>query len=777
MARSGGPYRIGQRFGPYRLEAYLGSGGFKSVYMARCAEGPSKGSAVALGFPHRQDPEGVAELSKEMQINSRLEHPNILRVLGMERHEGVAFLVMEYVEGDSLREYLEKHGPLESPEALRLVGMIADALAYAHAAHVLHRDIKPENVLITPDKNPRVFDFGVARVLAYTAQQASTRIGTVAYMAPEQFQGAAGTNADLWSLGVVFYELLTGERPFGGDAAEMMSHIINSPLNEAPLHDKRVDGRVVRVVRKMLDKDPESRYRTAEGLADELELVARRVRLVEDDEGRLEVIIRASFPLVYIVSFEEDRVVGAIRTIAARLAEESGRPRRVYVWSASRGLRDEADKLISPGTLQDPTNALNHVVDGQDDAVYVFLDIHRHYTPVTTRLIRDAARAVRMTRKSIVFLSPRYEAPDELEKEITLAFFELPDRKQLAPLLDEVIESVQQSGLPVELDDADRAALLRAASGLTRNEAERAFRQAAVRGTGLTRAAAVVVAESKSQMIRKAGVLEYYEKSETLDDVGGLQKLLEWFATRAPAFSNTARYAGLPTPKGALLVGVPGCGKSLSARALAGSWGAPLLRLDVGRLFGSVVGASEANLRMAIRTAEAVSPCILWVDELEKGFAGARGRMGGRVAARVLGSFLNWLQDKHSPVFVMATANDISGLPPELLRKGRFDEVFFVGLPRDEEREAILRIHLRKRRRDPANFGLPGLVQATEGFSGAEIEEAINDGMFRAFGEQREVTTDDIEAATRDARPLSRSRPEEIGRLLQWAQQNARAAS
>ena len=777
MTSQGGPYRIGHRFGPYVLEAYLGSGAFKSVYKARSDDAEVPESTVALGFPHQQDEEGVAELVKEFSVLRQLVHPNVLRVYKLDQQEGVTFLVMEYVEGETLRACLKRRGPLPQAEALRYVGLVCEALAYAHSARVFHRDVKPDNVLLDATKTPKLVDFGVARILARTSQKASTSIGTVEYMAPEQMQGAAGTNADLWALGVTFYELLTGTRPFTGEMGEVIQKIISARYDERPLFEKGADPRVVRVIRKMLDKDAEARYQTAEELARDLEAIARRTRLVDDDESRLEVLIRASFPLVCVLSFEEDRVLASIRGIAQRLGEERKRPRRLYVWSASRGLRDDDDQLVNQESLEDPTAALVHVIENPEDAIYVFLDMHRHFSPVTTRLVRDAARAVRQTRKSVLFLSPSYQLPEELQKEVSLSVFQLPDRQQLEGVLAGVIAEGELAGMPAQLTDDDRAALLRAAGGLTANEAELAFRSAAVQAGGLSAAAVRQVAESKRQVIRKSGILEYYDKPESFADVGGLAGLLAWFRSRAPAFANTARYAGLPMPKGVLLVGVPGCGKSLSARALAGAWGVPLVRLDVGRIFGSYVGQSEANLRMAIQTAEAVSPCILWIDEVEKGFSGVQGQGGGGVAARVFGTFLNWLQDKRSPVFVVATANDLTGIPPEFLRQGRFDDIFFVGLPGPKEREAILRIHLARRHRDAACFDLGELARATEGFSGAEIEQAVIGGLFRAFEANRDLETTDILAAVAETHPLSRSRAREIAELTAWAGQNAKQAS
>lgn len=774
----GGPYKIGQRFGPYILEAYLGRGAFKSVYRACRDDGSADvPEVVAIGFPHFQDEDGIAELSKELAIASRLEHRNIRRVFGLERHDGVAFLVMEYVEGMSLRQRLKAEGSLPQDKALRLVGLVGEALAYAHGVKIIHRDVKPENIFLTTGEVPKLLDFGVGRVLTTTRQVVSTQIGTIEYMAPEQMRGATGTNADLWGLGVTFYEMLTGGRPFAGEMGEVIQQIMADRYDEKPLFGKGVDRVVVRVIRKMLNKDPQQRYQTAEELIDDLEAVARRTRLVDDDESRLEVLIRARVPLVCVLSYEEQRILDAVRAIAQRLSEERRTPRRLYIWSASMGLRNEQGELVRPDSVEDPTTALDHVISNEEDALYVFLDMHRHYSPVTTRLVRDAARAVRITRKSLLLVSPFFQVPEELQKEVALSVFQLPDRPLLQQVLTRVEEEARLAQMTVDLEPADRAAVVRAAAGLTAAEAELALRSALIADSGLSAATARRVVEAKTQVIRKTGILEYYHNPESFHDVGGLSRLLEWFRTRHLAFAETARYAGIPLPKGVLLLGVPGCGKSLCARALAGSWGVPLLRLDVGRIFGSYVGQSEANLRLAVQTAEAVSPCILWIDEVEKGFAGVRGQSGGGVAARVFGSFLNWLQDKRSPVFVVATANDLSGIPPEFLRQGRFDDMFFVGLPAEKERQMILAIHLTKRKRDPQAFDLSELAKATEGFNGAELEQVVAGGLFAAFDVGRELQMSDLLAAAAETRPLSRSRAREIAAMTTWAQGHAKMAS
>ena len=249
--QQGGPYQAGQRFGPYTLESYLGAGAFKSVYRAR----RDGGEIFALGFPHQQDDEGIGELQKEFSASARLIHPNIVRMYSLERYQGVSFVVMEYLEGSNLRAKLRARGCLDPAEAVRYAGLISEALAYAHAAKVLHRDVKPENIFLLSGHTPKLLDFGVARILARTSEKASTRIGTIEYMAPETLNGAAGTNADLWALGITLYEMLTGVRPFTGDVGELVHKVLSGRYDEAPLRDKRVDNRVIRVLRKMLSKE------------------------------------------------------------------------------------------------------------------------------------------------------------------------------------------------------------------------------------------------------------------------------------------------------------------------------------------------------------------------------------------------------------------------------------------------------------------------------------------------------------------------------------------
>jgi ATP-dependent 26S proteasome regulatory subunit len=380
----------------------------------------------------------------------------------------------------------------------------------------------------------------------------------------------------------------------------------------------------------------------------------------------------------------------------------------------------------------------------------------------------------------VLLVSPVLAIPPELEKEISVLDLPLPTHQDLFQLLREIVGVVKRNErAKVELTREDVDQLLKAAQGLTLAEAESAFAKAIAHDGRLSRDDVALVLEEKRQVIRKSGLLEYTPAEERLADVGGLAELKRWLDRRGAAFSEAARAFGLPEPKGLLLLGVQGCGKSLTAKAIAAQWRLPLLRLDMGRIFSSFIGSSEENLRRAIRVAESVAPVVLWVDEIEKGLSGAGGSSvsDGGVGARVFGGLLTWLQEKTAPVFVVATANRIEQLPPELLRKGRFDEIFFIDLPAAAERREILQIHLAKRRRDPAAFDLDGLAARTEGFSGAELEQAIVSALYDAFAEKAELGQAHVERAVAESLPLSITMREEIARVREWARTRTRPAS
>lgn len=487
-------------------------------------------------------------------------------------------------------------------------------------------------------------------------------------------------------------------------------------------------------------------------------------------DTELETLIRARYPIIYVVSWEEKRVEDALRAIT------QARGKKMYQWTVTQGMvvnpanRDEATR--------DPLAALDFVLSSRDQAVFVFKDFHPFLNDTAlVRRLRDLTYALKTSYKTLILLSPLLKLPPELEKEITVVDYALPSLEDLGRLLDGIIESVENNPrIETKLATEEREAILQAALGLTATEAENVFAKSLVERHKFD---VSVVLSEKEQIIRKSGILEYYPASEAFADVGGLDLLKDWMGKRTVAFSEKAREFGLPAPKGILLLGVQGCGKSLSSKAIASLWRLPLLRMDVGKIFGGIVGQSEENIRRAIRVAESTAPNVVWIDELEKGFAGTQssGISDGGTTARVFGTFISWLNDKTAPCFVVATANDVSALPPELLRKGRFDEIFFVDLPAEEERAEIFSIHLKKRKRDPANFDLEHLAAASEGYSGAEIEQAVIAALYDAFDLDREVTTDDILAAVHSSVPLSMTMRESIDVLREWAETRARPAS
>jgi AAA+ superfamily predicted ATPase len=498
-------------------------------------------------------------------------------------------------------------------------------------------------------------------------------------------------------------------------------------------------------------------------------------------DQELETLVRARYPILYVVSAEEARVQQLVVGIAQR------RQKKVFEWSFSTGIVPAGTSIQSQkhrnAPTKDPLVALDQVIDQVDPAIFVFKDFHPFLTRnnyAVIRKLKEISLQLKNSFKTIILVSPVLEIPAELEKEITMLNFPLPARDDLAALLDKIIEDVKQfKQVKIDLDEAGRERLLQAALGLTLGEAENVFAKIIVKDERLSGEDVNEVFAEKQQIIRKSGLLEYYATNETFSNVGGLTVLKEWLQKRAVAFTGEARAFGLPAPKGILMLGVQGCGKSLSAKAVSCLWQLPLLRFDMGRMFGSLVGSSEENVRRAISVAESVAPAILWVDEIDKAFAGSQGSgaTDGGTTARVFGTFLTWLSEKTAPVFVVATANDISQLPPELMRKGRLDEIFFVDLPSDAERAEIFRIHLARRGRDPQLFDVDALAARSENFSGAEIEQAVISALYDAFYAKIELTTAHVLEALRQTVPLAKTMDEQINRLRSWAEGRARYAS
>jgi len=490
----------------------------------------------------------------------------------------------------------------------------------------------------------------------------------------------------------------------------------------------------------------------------------------------LDVLIRARYPLIYLVTWEEQRLDAILDETARRHGKA------LLGWSVTKGLRRLGGaRTPAPEGARDPVEALAAVEKLSEPALVVLKDFHPFLNdPTVVRALRELAHALKSTYTTVILLSPVLQIPTELEKEVTVLDVPMPSAQELLDLLKEIAEVVRRGNRAVvdlRREDADQ--LVKAAQGLTLSEAENAFAKAIAADQRLSKDDLHLVLDEKRQVIRKSGLLEYYPTEEKLANVGGVENLKTWLGRRGGAFSEPARRFGLPEPKGLLLLGVQGCGKSLTAKAIASSWKMPLLRLDMGRIFSGLVGSSEENLRRAIRVAESVAPVVLWVDEIEKGLSGSgsSGQSDGGVTARVFGAMLTWLQEKTAPVFVVATANRIDLLPPELLRKGRFDEIFFIDLPAAAERREIFRIHVARRGRDPAAFDLDSLATVAEGFSGAEIEQSVVAALYDAFAEGRELAQAHVQKAVQETVPLATTMREDIERLREWARTRTRPAS
>lgn len=494
-------------------------------------------------------------------------------------------------------------------------------------------------------------------------------------------------------------------------------------------------------------------------------------RAPREELSQLEVFIRARYPLLYVVTWEEERALVELARVATSLNK------RIFDWSIVQGLARYRASVDGPVDgrkgSKDPIVALKEVLSIPEPSIFVFRDFHNFMADSSVkRTLRDLATMLRSSLSTVVILSPVLKIPDELEKDITIVDFPLPSRADLEKLLMQVASEVGPgSGLRVDTNPKSLEAIIDASIGLTLNEAENVFAKTLVLTQRLSAEQAPVIYGEKKQIIRKSGLLEYIDVEESLSSVGGLDQLKSWVLKRRGAMDPKAREFGLPPPRGLLLVGVQGCGKSLAAKASANELNYPLLRMDVGRLFSKMVGETEFNIRRALGIAEAVAPVVLWIDEIEKGLSGVRssGSSDAGTTSRVFGTIVTWLQEKTSPVFVFATANEISDLPPEVLRKGRFDEIFFVDLPSEEERKEIFGIHLRKRRRDAQQFDLDYLASISDGYSGAEIEQAVVDALFNVFGVKDDIETADVVFAIKRQVPLSRTMRDSITARRMWA--------
>ena len=475
----------------------------------------------------------------------------------------------------------------------------------------------------------------------------------------------------------------------------------------------------------------------------------------------LSLLVRSRYPLIYIPTREEERAESVIAHCAQTLAN-----RAVYTWDYVDGY--QGNPTDNGFGKRNPLQALELIekVPTSAAAIFVLRDYHRFLDDIAiSRKLRNLMRLLKSQPKTIIILSAQLTIPDELSNIITVLEFPLPEVSEIRAEVDQILSATSSQLSPRDTDE-----LVRSCQGLALERIRRVLARGIAAHGSFEPDDIDLILEEKRQTIRQTQILEFYPASEKISDIGGLDSLKDWLLKRGGAFSDRARQYGLPHPRGLMLVGIQGTGKSLSAKAIAHHWHLPLLRLDVGRLFGGLVGESESRTRQMIQLAEALAPCILWIDEIDKAFAGFDGRGDSGTTSRVFGTFITWLAEKSSPVFVVATANNIQSLPPEMLRRGRFDEIFFVGLPSQEEREAIFNVHLnRLRPHNLAAYDLTRLAYETPDFSGAEIEQSIIDAMHIGFSQNRDFTNDDVLEAVSQIIPLARTAQQQIEALQAWA--------
>ena len=516
---------------------------------------------------------------------------------------------------------------------------------------------------------------------------------------------------------------------------------------------------------------------------------------------RLKVLLNSSTPIVVIETVEEMRAVRMVRAACSDLNLAT------FEWSIASGLArsgssstDPQFEDVQPGgydsgrhneavqnskaiyNSQDPSQMLANLEAIAIEAAFILKDLHRHMdNPVVVRRLRDVGQKFSTNRRTVILTGPRIEIPAELASLVEFFDLELPDKVRLRQIVDEALVRIGKTHtLQKKLDPAGLDTLAENLRGLTEEEAERAVSQAVVSHYALSSACVTDVLDAKKKLLKRSEMLEFIDANDSMASVGGLDNLKSWLSQRRNSWDPQARQFGLDPPKGVIILGVQGCGKSLCARAIAGEWRLPLVKFDTAAIYDKFIGETEKRIQKVFKVAEGLAPCVLWIDELEKVFAGSgpdSASADAGVSSRLLASFLSWMQDRKAPVFVAATCNNVTVLPPELIRKGRFDELFFVDLPNTSERKQIFSIQLTKRKRSPADYDLDRVAATAKGFSGAEIESAVQTALYAAFSRKQELSNNDLVNALETTVPLSTTRAEEIAELRAWAQQRAVWAS
>lgn len=482
----------------------------------------------------------------------------------------------------------------------------------------------------------------------------------------------------------------------------------------------------------------------------------------------LEILIRSKYRIIFLKTSEELRAESLLKL----LADYMNLP--FFIWTRTKGLKRMDIETKGPVYNSTDLNiALTHIESSKFPAIYHFQGMQVYLEDkMITGLLKDASSGFDKMDAAIVISGENTKIPELIRHESAVINMPKPSGEEYKNLLSHIIRDLKfKNNIEIDITSEQKTQLLNNINGLTLTEAEKVLTKVIVVDNKLSSDDIRKVIDAKKQIIEKDGVLEYYPVEESMDSIAGLKNLKNWLSKRKNIITNPgdAKDFGLEFPKGILVLGVPGCGKSLCAKAVAMEWNLPLLKFDTANLYNKYIGETEKNLKSAIETAEKMSPVILWIDEIEKAFSQAGSEQDGGVSTRILGTFLSWMQERKGDVFIFATANDVSKLPPEFLRKGRFDEIFFVDLPDEISRKKIFEIHLEKRGKDIKNFNIENLVKATEGFTGAEIEQVITSSLYTAFSNEEEINTDIIEKEISDTVPLSISMAERIAQLRNWA--------
>ncbi|MFC1738118.1 AAA family ATPase [Planctomycetota bacterium] len=488
------------------------------------------------------------------------------------------------------------------------------------------------------------------------------------------------------------------------------------------------------------------------------------------DVEQFEQLINSGCPSVSIITLEEQYALNVIRRVAQKLERD------VWIWSASEGVRDGLAMLddgLSIAETDKPDAGLSNLAGAKEGAVCVTLDLADYFKSggKTQRLVRDMIESFQETGKTLVMIDSNDKLPDVIKSYAKPFEISYPDENELEDIIRKTLKRIhRKTPIEIGITRSGLNVIVRNLRGLTRRQAEQVIIDATAYDQRFDDNDINVVIAGKRRMIQRGGLLDYIETPLNLDEIGGMKHLKKWLETRKDAFSNDARDFGLKAPRGVLMLGVQGAGKSLCAKAIATAWHQPLLKMDPSALYASYIGESERNLREALRQIEMMSPVILWIDEIEKAFASAASRStDGGLSQRMFGTLLTWLQEHTAPVFVVATANDIEALPPELLRKGRFDEIFFVDLPGVDTRKEIFVVHLKKRGRNPDKFDLNAIAEASDGYSGSEIEQAVLSALHQAYAKKNVLTTALILSALKISPPLSVTMAEKVRSLQIWA--------